>query len=150
MGRLQEGKELVEQQVARGELGNSVHACQALARACLLLGHVEDAQRLAGHASEAMAIRPNMAPHILWLRADIAGHPDCFNPERAETYYRNSMAAAEAQGQRPFVAHCHLGLGRLSSRLGRRQEAEEHLAIARQMYREMEMTFWLKQAEQEA
>jgi len=91
-----------------------------------------------------------MATHILWLLADIASHPDCFDPESAETYYRNSMAAAEAQGQRPFVAHCHLGLGRLSARLGKRQEAEEHLAIARQMYREMEMTFWLKQVGQEA
>jgi tetratricopeptide (TPR) repeat protein len=150
MDQIGEGKELVDQQVARGEFGNSVHTCQALSRACLLLGHVEDAQRLARHASEAMAARPQMVPHILWLLADIASHPDCFDPERAEAYYRSSMAAGDSQGQRPFVAHCHLGLGRLSSRLGRRQEAEEHLAIARQMYREMEMTFWLKQVDQKA
>jgi len=43
-----------------------------------------------------------------------------------------------------------LGLGRLSARLGKRQEAEEHLTIARQMYGDMEMTFWLKQVGQEA
>ena len=150
MDQLREGKELVEQQVARGQLGNVVHTCQALGRTCLLLGHLEDAQRLASRANEATAARRMMVPHILWLLADIAGHPDCFDPERAETYYRNSMAAAEVQGQRPFVAHCHLGLGRLSSRIGRRQEAEEHLTIARQMYREMDMAFWLKQVEQEA
>jgi len=147
MGQLREGKELVEQQVARGELGNSVHSCQALGRTCLLLGHIEDAQQLARHASEAMAARPHMVPQTLWLLGDIASHPDCFNPERAETYYRNSMAAAEAQGQRPFVAHCHLGLGRLSSRMGKRQAVTEHLSIAATMYRDMDMRFWLGEAE---
>jgi len=147
MGQLREGKKLVEQRVARGDFGNSVHSYQALGRACLLLGHVEDAQRLARHASEAMAARPNMAPHILWLLGDIASHPDCFDPEQAETYYRNSMATAEAQGQRPFVAHCHLGLGRLSARIGKQQAATEHLSIAASMYREMDMRFWLGEAE---
>ena len=43
------------------------------------------------------------------------------------------------------VAHCHLGLGKLSRRTGKRQEAEEHLSIATTMYREMDMQFWLPQ-----
>ena len=46
---------------------------------------------------------------------------------------------------RPIVAHCHLGLGKLYRRTGKRQEAQEHLAIARTMYREMDMPFWLEQ-----
>jgi len=109
-----------------------------------------DAQRLASRASTAMASRPVMMPPVLWLLGDIACHPDCFDPEQAKAYYRNSMAVGDSQGQRPFVAHSHLGLGRLSARLGKRQEAEEHLTIARQMYGDMEMTFWLKQVGQEA
>jgi hypothetical protein len=36
------------------------------------------------------------------------------------------MAAAEAQERRPVIAHCHLGLGRLSPRIGKCQEAEGH------------------------
>ena len=44
-----------------------------------------------------------------------------------------------------MVAHCHLGLGKLSRRTGKRQEAEEHLSIATTMYREMDMQFWLPQ-----
>ena len=50
---------------------------------------------------------------------------------------------------RPLVAHCHLGLGKLYRRTGDRQEAQEHLAAATTMYREMDMRFWLEQAEVE-
>jgi hypothetical protein len=48
---------------------------------------------------------------------------------------------------RPLVAHCHLGLGKLYRRTGKRQEAQEHLATAATMYREMEMQFSREQAE---
>jgi hypothetical protein len=49
----------------------------------------------------------------------------------------------------PEVAHCHLGLGKLYRRTGKRQEAQEHLTTATTMYREMDMRFWLEQAEAE-
>ena len=48
---------------------------------------------------------------------------------------------------RPRIAHCHLGLGTLYRRTGKRQEAQEHLTTATTMYREMDMRFWLAQAE---
>jgi class 3 adenylate cyclase/tetratricopeptide (TPR) repeat protein len=148
-GRLTEGNELVEQEVARGRGGNVAHPYHALGRASLLLGHLEDAQRLASRASEVMTARPVVVPTILLLLADIASHPDRCDPAQAETHYRESAATAEAQGQRPIVAHCHLGLGRLFSCIGKRQEASEHFAIAKTMYREMDMAFWLAQVEQE-
>ena len=50
---------------------------------------------------------------------------------------------------RPLVAHCHLGLGKLYRRTGKREQAQEHLTTATTMYREMDMTFWLEQAEAE-
>ena len=50
---------------------------------------------------------------------------------------------------RPLVAHCHLSLGRLYRRTGEREQAREHLTIATTMYREMDMQFWLAQAEAE-
>ena len=50
---------------------------------------------------------------------------------------------------RPLVAHCHLGLGQLYRRTGKSEEAQEHLATATTMYREMGMTFWLEQIEKE-
>jgi len=54
---------------------------------------------------------------------------------------------AEMLRMRPLVAHCHLGLGKLDERTGKREQAHEHLTTATTMYREMEMRFWLEQAE---
>ena len=67
----------------------------------------------------------------------------------AEERYREAKALAGALEMRPLVAHCHLGLGRLSIRTGDREEARRHLAVATSMYREMDMRFWLEQAEGE-
>ena len=50
---------------------------------------------------------------------------------------------------RPLVAHCHLGLGKLYRRTGKREQAQEHLTTATTMYREMDMRFWLEKAEAE-
>jgi hypothetical protein len=50
---------------------------------------------------------------------------------------------------RPLVAHCRLSLGKLYRRTGKREQAQEHLTTATTMYREMDMRFWLEQAEGE-
>jgi hypothetical protein len=42
--------------------------------------------------------------------------------------------------------YCHLGLGKLSRRSGKREQAQEHFATASMMYREMGMTYWLERA----
>jgi hypothetical protein len=52
-------------------------------------------------------------------------------------------------GHRVLIAHCHLGLGKLYRHTGRREQAQEHLATATTMYREMDMRFWLEQANTE-
>jgi len=67
----------------------------------------------------------------------------------SEDHYRHGLARAEELGMRPLVAHCHLGLGRLYRRTAKREEAAEHLTTATAMYREMDMTYWLEQAEAE-
>jgi uncharacterized protein HemY len=48
---------------------------------------------------------------------------------------------------RPLVAHCHLGLGTLYVTTGQREQAHSELSAAIDLYRAMEMTFWLPQAE---
>jgi hypothetical protein len=45
-----------------------------------------------------------------------------------------------------YLVECHLGLGKLYGRTGKRDDAREHLTIVTTMYREMEMDFWLGQA----
>ena len=48
---------------------------------------------------------------------------------------------------RPLQAHCHLGLGKLYRQAGRPDEARAELSTAVAMLREMEMTYWLPEAE---
>jgi hypothetical protein len=67
--------------------------------------------------------------------------------ERAEGSYREALRLADDLGMRPLAAHCHFGLGRLHRRTGNRERAVEHLTTASVMYREMEMAFWLAQAD---
>jgi len=54
------------------------------------------------------------------------------------------MAGAKT---RPLIAHCHLGLGKLYQRTGKREQAREHLTTATTMYRDMDMRFWREQAD---
>jgi len=50
---------------------------------------------------------------------------------------------------RPLQAHCHLGLGKLYGRIGRPDVARAELSTAISMLREMGMSHWLPEAEQE-
>jgi tetratricopeptide (TPR) repeat protein len=83
----------------------------------------------------------------LRLLAEIAIHGGPSGMAPAEAHYGAALALASQLGMRPVVAHCHLGLGRLCCRAGKRQEAQEHFTIAASMYREMGMTSWLAKAE---
>ena len=101
---------------------------------------------------EAEAIRlaePTYSAHALHLLGDIAIHPARFDAESGEARYREALALAELRGMRPLVAHCRLGLGKLSRRTGKRARAQEHLTAAATMYRDMDMTFWLARTKAE-
>jgi tetratricopeptide (TPR) repeat protein len=147
LNRLREGEQLLEGLAARGILGHSLLAYCSLGRACLLLGRLDEAHRLAGRACESSPRHPGFAAHALHLLGDIATHPDQFDAESGEAHYREALTLAEPHGMRPLVAHCHLGLGKLYRRTGKRQEAQERLGTATMLYREMDMPFWLEQAE---
>jgi len=54
---------------------------------------------------------------------------------------------AEELGMRPLQAHCHRGLGTLYAMAGQGEQAGIALSTAIEMYRGMEMTFWLPQTE---
>jgi hypothetical protein len=66
---------------------------------------------------------------------------------QAETHYQQSLALAEALGMRPLQAHCYLGLGTLCKQMGRAQQGRIALGTAIELYRDMDMTFWLPQAQ---
>jgi tetratricopeptide (TPR) repeat protein len=149
LNRLREGAELVERLAARGVVFLRDWNYHALGRAGLLLGRLDEAWRLGDRAVEALPSQPGPAAHALHLLGDVATHPDRFDAERGEAHYRQALALAAPRGMRPLVAHCHLGLGKLDRRTGKRERAQEHLRTATTMYRDMDMRFWLEQSEAE-
>jgi class 3 adenylate cyclase len=58
-----------------------------------------------------------------------------------------ALALAEELGMRPLQAHCHLGLGTLYAKSGQPEQSRAELSTAMALYRSMDMTFWLPQAE---
>jgi tetratricopeptide (TPR) repeat protein len=147
--RLREGEQLLERLAARGIVLHRGWDYHSLGRACLVLGQLDEARRLGDRAVESCPHHPGFAAHALHLLGDIAAHPDRFEAENGQAYYERALALAEPRGMRPLVAHCHLGLGKLYRRTGKRESAQEHLTTATTMYREMGMTYWLEQAETE-
>jgi class 3 adenylate cyclase/tetratricopeptide (TPR) repeat protein len=149
LDRLRESKQSLERQVAEGSVSHLGLIYHALGRACLLLGRLDEARSLGNRAVEVSTRYPGFTAHGLHLLGDIATHPDRFDAESGERHYRQALALAEPRGMRPLVAHCHLGLGKLYRRTGGREQAHEHLTTAITLYREMDMRFWLEQAEAE-
>src|SRR5881296_746069 len=154
-GRLTEGLSLLEQGLEQGaSMGEFSGYAENLANsseAYRLANREEDAIRIANQALDFSRNHKRQAHEPWALRAlgEIALHRDPPDTERAEVSYRQAMVLAAELGMRPLVAHCHLGFGKLYGRMGKRQEAAEHLTTASTMYRAMDMRFWLDQTEAE-
>jgi class 3 adenylate cyclase/tetratricopeptide (TPR) repeat protein len=147
--QLEEGEKVLERSNAGGITGLKGLYYQVLGRTALQLGLRDEAQRLGERSMQWSPSQPGIRAHALHLLGDIAIRRDPFDGDEAKAHYRQALALAEPRGMRPLVAHCHFGLGKLHHRIGKREQACEHLAIATTMYREMDMPFWLAQAEAE-
>jgi tetratricopeptide (TPR) repeat protein len=139
----------IEQMDVIGNLYPRVAAMLALGETHQVAGRRDRAQTLTSQAlalSQAQGARDGEA-RAWWLLAEIAAHADPPNAEQAETHYGQALTLAEELGMRPLVAHCHLGLGALYRKIGRDEHAQAELGTAIEMYRTMEMTYWLAKAE---
>jgi class 3 adenylate cyclase/tetratricopeptide (TPR) repeat protein len=152
-GRVAEAVPLLEQAVDQAvALGfKSRQALLAVQRseASLLADCLEEAR---AHARQALDLaqshqeRGNQA-HAQWLLGEIHARPDPPEVEPAASHYRQALALATELGMRPLQAHCHRGLGTLYAMTGEKEQARAELSTAIELYRSMEMTFWLPQAE---
>jgi tetratricopeptide (TPR) repeat protein len=144
-GRLGEALPLLEQAVERAAPLREAHVGEAY----LLAGRLEDASQLAGRAlarARDLKLCGNEA-YALRLLGEIAARQAPPEIEPAAHHYRQALALAEELGMRPLQAHCHLGLGTLYAKIGYREQATAELSISIALYKAMEMTFWLPQAE---
>jgi tetratricopeptide (TPR) repeat protein len=120
-----------------------------LSEDCRLAGRGEEAWQ---HAQQALDLARQQKArggeaHALHQLGVVHAHADPPDVAQAEAHYQQALALAEALGLRPLMAHCQLGLGRLYGQTGRGAPARAALATAIALYRDMDMTFWLPQAE---
>jgi class 3 adenylate cyclase/tetratricopeptide (TPR) repeat protein len=152
--RVDEGRDLLEEVVEDATTMSSMGVGRAmqlawLGEAYLLEGRLDDALERAQQAV-SLAQRHQERGHEAWglrLVGEIASRRDHPALEKPGNYYDKALALAGELGMRPLVAHCHFHLGKLSRETGRGEQAQEHLTTAMTMYREMDMRFWLDQAQ---
>ncbi len=150
-GRLTEGRALLEE--ARSErLRQGMQPgpeVRWLSEVSHLAGHGEEAGQYARQALDLARRRKIRGEEALALHqlGVVHAHADPPDAVQAETHYQQALTLAEELGMRPLVAHCHLGLGTLYAATGQREQARAALSTAMEMYRAMDMTFWLPQAE---
>jgi tetratricopeptide (TPR) repeat protein len=143
--RLKEGLAIQEAMGYRSTMSVIV---SMLAEAYLAAGQLPAAS---DHARRALALARECSERFeeargLWVLGNLYAHPDHPDLEAADQAYRQSLVLATALDMRPLVAECHLGLAKLSRLAGNRHQAEEHLATATTMFRQMDMPFWLEKA----
>jgi tetratricopeptide (TPR) repeat protein len=139
----------MEQAITRKILFGHTVSVVHLSEAYLRAGQIDKATEVAQHAVHLACDykeRGNEA-YALRLLGDIAAQREPPQVEAAEAHYRQALALAEELGMRPLQAHGHLGLGTLYAQIGQRQQARIALTAAISLYRAMDMTFWLPQAE---
>jgi len=124
-------------------------AASSLGAAYALAGRMEEAMTQALRALELSRAHQERG-HEVWvhrLLGDLHAHQEPPAVGQAEASYQQALALAEALGMRTLQAHCHCGLGMLYTRLGHPEQARAELSVAIELYRAMEMTFWLPRAE---
>ncbi|MGH8072236.1 MAG: tetratricopeptide repeat protein, partial [Candidatus Entotheonellia bacterium] len=139
----------VEQSAAMERVDDAARCNLSLGEAHLLAGRLDEASAVAERAL-ALACEHQERGHqayALCFLGKIAAQREPPEHARAEAYYHEALALAEELGMRPLQAHCHRGLGTLYATIGQREQALAELATAIDLYRAMEMTFWLPQAE---
>jgi predicted ATPase/class 3 adenylate cyclase len=139
----------VEQAVATGTPRFLALVVAWLSEAYRLVGRLDDARRRAEQACDLArqyTQRGNQA-WALWLQGECTARQASPAVDPAVGHYRHALTLAEELGMRPLVAHCHHGLGTLYATTGQRQQAHAELSAAIELYRAMEMTLWLPQAE---
>jgi len=137
------------QTMAAGRVTFQALCSLSLGGAYVSAGLFQEAHALAEEAL-TLARTHQERGHQAWtlhLLGEIATHRKPPEVEQAEAHYRQALALTDELGMRPLLAHCHLGLGTLYARTDRREQARAALSAAIDLYRAMEMTFWLPQAE---
>ena len=123
----------------------------------LRLAHLGEAYLHAGYVDQAAASAHRALDSALhyrecgaqawaeWLLGEVGSRAP--RGDSPEAHYRKAIELATRLSMAPLLAHCHFGLGREYRRTRNMNQAREHLTSAVQLYRALEMRFWLDPAE---
>src|SRR5262249_24514422 len=117
--------------------------------ALLLSGRVGEASALAGRLLELAHPYTGRGyqAHACRFLGDVAMRREPPDVDQAAAHYHQALTLADELGMRPLQAHCHGSLGTLYAATGQREQARAELSAAIDLYRAMDMTFWLPQTE---
>jgi DNA-binding winged helix-turn-helix (wHTH) protein/tetratricopeptide (TPR) repeat protein/class 3 adenylate cyclase len=152
-GRLAQGRALLEEAVSEsiriGVLQGLASRVARLSEVCRLAGRGEEAWQHARQALDLARQQKARGDEAFALRqlGAVQAHAALPDVAQAEAHYHQALALADELGMRPLVAHCQRGLGTLYAATGQREQARTALATAIEMYRAMDMTFWLPETE---
>jgi len=139
----------MEQSIAIETVAFQPHCSLSLGEAQLLASRLEEAHALAEHtlAHAREHQERGTQAYALRLLGETAVHHASPDVDEAAAHYRQALTLADELGMRPLQAHCHRCLGTLYAKTGRQEQARAELSTAIEMYRAMDMIFWLPQAQ---
>jgi class 3 adenylate cyclase/tetratricopeptide (TPR) repeat protein len=152
-GRIAEGEALLDEalSVIESMEQGAFHALLLVRRgeAHLRAGHGKDAQACADRALRLARERGQRGYEAWALRllGESLSRAEVAKLAGAEAHFHEAMALARALDMKPLVAHCHLGLARLFQHRGDGARATEQRGHAMAAYRELDMGFWVAEAE---
>jgi tetratricopeptide (TPR) repeat protein len=153
VGRAAEALLLLDQvleHVASGSrMGFPALVLTELSEALPLVGRVDEASALASRLLDLSRTHTGRGyqVHAFRLLGEVDMRREPPDIDQAAAHYRQALTLAEEVARRPLQAHCHLGLGTLYAKTDQREQAHAELSAAIDLYRAMDMTFWLPQAE---
>jgi len=142
-------EEAIKPQKVKFSAVPSIYPLTALAEVYRSKGQIE---RAILNAEEALSISRRKGEHgfgawALYYMAKIQSGETPEQMQQAIQLYGKAIERARDLGMRPLLAHCHLGLGQLYLKKGRSKEAHSELSVALDLYRSIDMSFWVPQVE---
>ena len=152
-GRLAEGRALLEEAISEslrtGALRGQAHRVAWLSEVCRLMGRGAEAWQHARQALDLARQQKERANEALALHqlGVVQAHADPPDVAQAAAHYQQALALAEELGMRPLAGPLPPRPGPAVRQTGRGEQARAALTTAIDLYRAMDMTFWLPQAE---
>jgi class 3 adenylate cyclase/tetratricopeptide (TPR) repeat protein len=152
-GRPDDALSILEEAVKPQNLDSCIHSSvypiTALSEALRLNGQLAKAFEA---VEEALRIYRQTEEHYfgawaLLAMAKIRSEKDPEQIEQAKQIYLQSRELAEKLKMHPLLAHCSLELGQFYTRSGETEKARSELIKAIDLFRSLDMRFWLPKAE---